>query len=329
MTGLVTDAGTVLLNNDLHTDDTMLTALNLRQLVFSTDTRFDYAFTGSISDSRDVDFYRLTAPTPAAGQANVLTAMVWGKEANGLLPRVTVFDGFGNEVRAEVLVNDGISYTVQVPNAVAGATYFVRVRAANAQGTRNTGNYFLGVDFSAQAAELETMAGGSLDQTAPQQTGTLTVTEDQMFHFVLSADRADVTITLTVFDRSDHAVATLAARGGEAVSLDLFLAAGAYTFQFTATATNGGPLPKTNYLLRASSISKPIGPEPADPTSSPTGTQKDASTQDYYWSGPGTSGTSSGGTTSSPSGGSSYPSGGSTSDPYGTEPGYSDPYYNV
>ena len=49
-------------------------------LTTKVDSRFDYAFKGSISDSRDVDFYKITAPQNTSGAETVMSVMVWGTE---------------------------------------------------------------------------------------------------------------------------------------------------------------------------------------------------------------------------------------------------------
>lgn len=68
----------------------------------------------------------------------------------------------GQVMEAEVLVNDGYTQIVQVANATPGATYFVEVSAADPDGPRNVGNYFLGVDFSPIAYESVEFASGEL-----------------------------------------------------------------------------------------------------------------------------------------------------------------------
>jgi hypothetical protein len=188
---VVQNTTTTLLNVDLHTNDTFLTALNLGQLLQKGDSRFAYVFKGSISDSRDVDFYRFTTPSATGPAANVLTAMIWGLDPNGLYPKVIVYDANQNVVAASVLVNEAGSYTIQIPNAVAGATYYVEALASNPQGTHNVGNYFLGIDFSTKAVSLQTFASSTLDASTPQAFGTLAVVETQLLHLVLSADTHD------------------------------------------------------------------------------------------------------------------------------------------
>src|SRR5205085_6049172 len=125
-----------------------------------TSSHFDYAYRASISDKYDVDFYRVQAPSAAAGQSTVLTVMLWGVDNNGLVPRASVYDANHNLAQGEVLVNENGIFTLQVRNAVAGATYFVKVEAADPTGPNNVGNYFLGVDFSSQAVDLETVTQG-------------------------------------------------------------------------------------------------------------------------------------------------------------------------
>src|SRR5262249_30512067 len=164
-------------------DDSFLTALNLRQLVAQPDGRFDYVFKASISDSRDVDYYRIQAPTAPAGQPTVLTALIWGLEplsSNGLDPRVTVYNASHVAVPFDVLVSDTGTYALQVANAVAGATYYVKVSAAQPQGSNNVGNYFLGVDFGKRSVALDTFVSGTLQQGSSQVTYNLTIGESQL-----------------------------------------------------------------------------------------------------------------------------------------------------
>src|SRR5262249_56203472 len=114
-----------LLNDDLHTNDSFLTASLLPSLSATT-SRFDYAFQGSVRDTWDVDYYRITVPS---GVGDVMTVMAWGVGRSQLLPRVTVYDAAHNVVQAQVLVNEEGVVTVQLVGAQAGATYFVKLDA--------------------------------------------------------------------------------------------------------------------------------------------------------------------------------------------------------
>lgn len=250
---------TVLANNDLHTNDTFLTASLLPALANQTDSRFDYAFRGSISDNSDVDFYRIQAPQAVAGKPNVMTVMVWGTDNGGLAPRVRVYDAQRHEVAAEVLTNENGTYTVQVANAIAGASYYVKVEAQTS--APRTGNYFLGVDFGTRAVQMLTLTGDTLSDSRTSVSGDLRVTATELLHFVLSAQGAG-SVRMRVVDGQGGLVGTLTAAGGEAVSATLLLTPGAYRV-FFERVDGTGPL---TYTLKGIRLSDPIGPQPEDTT---------------------------------------------------------------
>src|SRR6202030_3155680 len=117
LSNTVSTATSILANNDLHTNDSPNAPLMVQQALATVPSPLDYAFKASISDSSDVDFYRVTAPAVAAGQTTALTAMVWGtgsvlSSGQVLIPTVRVYDARGNPVVAQVLVNDGYTFTV-------------------------------------------------------------------------------------------------------------------------------------------------------------------------------------------------------------------------
>src|SRR5262249_42278473 len=286
-----------LLNNDLHTNDTFLTASLIPPLTTQTSSRFDYAYRASISDKSDVDFYSVQAPQAEGGQQTVLTVMLWGLDNNGLVPRASVYDANHNLVQGEVLVNENGIFTLQVRNAVAGATYFVKVEAADPNGPNNVGNYFLGVDFSSTPVNLQTVTQSTLSSSHLTDSGTLTVTQQQLFHAVLSASAANgnpnAGVRLTIRDAAGNVVAVLIAMSGrDPVSLTQTLAAGNYTLTFTAFTTDGSPVPTLSYGLQATALSDPIGPQPQDSTTQPSGSPPPSSSSspppsssdNYYYS---------------------------------------------
>src|SRR5262245_50397176 len=315
----------VLLNNDLHTNDSMATALNLPQLLTQPDARFDYGFRGSISDSWDVDYYRLQAPSTPAGTEPVLTAMVWGLRDGGLDPRVRVFDASGNPVDAEILVNDGAAFTVQWRGAVPQATYFVEVLPLNPGGGNAVGNYYLGVDFGSRALTMSDYLAGTLSSAEPVADATLTLTQRKRFHLVLSAtaqgSAAGAAVRMTITDSAGHIVFTLTAGTTEAVSANVELRPGTYTVQFTGLPGANQTVPTLTYRLRGNVLSDPIGPQPSDPTADPGGGSSNGSgSPPPQWTGGSASGVppsdpaSNPYGTGSPSGSGSSPSGnGSTS----------------
>jgi len=267
----VADAST-LLNVDLHTNDSILTASLLPTLSADNASRFDYAFKGSISDTSDLDYYKVRALSAAAG-APVMTVMGWGLATNGIAPRVSVFDATGRQVAANLLVNELGSFIVQVPSVVAGATYYVKVEAQARQGV---GNYFLGVDFERIAAELTTFATGSLSAADAQEFYDLQVHRTVLYHFTLSAATADASIDsairVTIYDGRGNVIFTKVAQaGGDIVSGNLVLEPGKYKVRFSAAPRDKTRTPPLQYSLTGNMLDDPIGPQPQDSTTSPSG----------------------------------------------------------
>ena len=312
-------------NNTLPLNNSFLTAALLPPITSQTNSRFDYAFTGSLNSGTEQDYYLIKAPQPPAGQPNVMTVMVWGTDSKQLQPRVSVYDAKENLVAANVIVNEGGSFTVQVPNAVAGATYYVKVAAANPSGTNNTGGYFLGIDFSTTPVSLQTVTQGTLSATQSESAGTLTLSQAQLMHFVLSAQAASpstaAAIRLTVLNSSGAVVATTVAyNGSDAVSVTPALAAGSYTVLLTEYAPSGSSLPSVQYTLQAARLDDPIGPQP-DSSTAPSGSTTTSSGTTTTTSSSSTTTTSSGSTTTStdPTMTSPPPSSTSTSTTSGTD----------
>lgn len=283
--GLVDRIGEPLLNDDLHLDDSMLTASLLPVRTQSVDSRFDYAYQGSIRDNYDVDFYRIATPSTVP-EGSVMTVMAWGLKTSNLKPTVSVYDSNGALVDAEVLVNANGFFTLQIEGIEADETYFVKVEADNlAEGAERVGNYFLGVDFTDKAAELVTIAEGDLSANDLSDEGQLHVNQTQMAHFVLSADtesNTDVNVTLTIYDSENNVVGTLQARAGEEpASLSLLLRKGDYRVEFTIETEDGSEVPATHYILKISKESDPIGPQPEDPTEEPSDPYDSSGPDDY------------------------------------------------
>lgn len=256
----------LLRNVDHHTNDTLATATHLLQKVYMTDARCDYMYAGSLSDGQDQDYYRFKAPQPNEGAGQVMTVTVWGTQGT-LDLRLDVYDTLLRPIAAEVLVNDGGTFTIQVPNAVANAQYLVGVRGA--PGSSSWGNYSLAIDFVDHAVELSGLVAGALDQGHPREQFTLTLAESQLFHFVLAAQSPDRPTPLRlVLENEQGRVDTLElAADGTPVSSTQFLAQGTYTFDFVAG--DGNPFMPFLFTLRGLGLSDPIGPQPLDSTTDP------------------------------------------------------------
>jgi hypothetical protein len=237
------------------------------------DARFNYTTKASISSSQDVDYYKVQAPVAAGQKLNVI---VWALEPNGLLPRLDVYDANGVLVPSTLLANENGTFSVEVDNAVAGGVYYVKVSALTPTGERNTGNYFLGVDFNTQLpTTLTTFAAGGLSATQPQTTRTMTIGQNQLDEFILAASAAvAATVEMDIFDASGNLVFTLRAIAGQPASTShVYLKAGTYSVTFTATAPPGSSPPPVNYTLTGQLISDPIAPQ-RDTIASPATTTK-------------------------------------------------------
>jgi hypothetical protein len=255
---------------DNHTNDTFSTATSLQQRIAKTDARFDNSYQASISDTTDMDFYQVMAPKGVSGLPNVMTVGVWALRPGEFDPQVRVYDSSYQPVPVQVLSHDGGAYVVQVPNAVGGAQYYFKVFAGPGVAGR-TGNYMLGVDFGTVVTALQTAASGTLTDAHRQGTTTLNVTDDTLFHFVLTASSADASVVsglrMTIFDDAGNAVFTTVAVAGQFVSANVFLRAGNYRVVFAAGTSTGAPLPPLTFSLFFLDQGGDIDPlliEPAD-----------------------------------------------------------------
>jgi len=284
----------------------------------------------------DVDMYKLTV-SQAASQARVLSVGVTPLLGLGPIlgigatPRVAVYDAAGNLLASQVIANQDGTYAIEVAGIwQAGQTLYVKVFGA---GFVNLGGYGLSVGFQATPTALETMADLELTGSAAQAAQTLTVSQAELYHFVLSADgpQAAANVRLTIRDAMGRVVATLGARAGETNSLNVWLAPGEYTFEYSAGTSDRSALRSLNVRLQVVDLSDSIDPYTADPYASPRpqpAPQPQPTSQPAPQPQPGpTSSTTTASqptTTSSTSSGSSYTYTTASSKP--TRDPYSDPY---
>src|SRR5205823_131023 len=130
---------------------TLATALRLDSQNPGTDRRFDYFVQGNQISATGAEYYLVKSPPSASGGPVNMVAIVWGLDVNGLQPRLHVYDANQNPIAVQVIANGGGTYTIQLPNAVANASYYVAVAAANpSSSSGSTGRFALGVDFHQQ-----------------------------------------------------------------------------------------------------------------------------------------------------------------------------------
>ncbi len=257
---------------DNHTNDTTTRATDIAPAFGATDARFQATYRGAVEDGTDVDFYRIHSPTTIVG-AQKLDVMVWALPGSGLVPKVEVFDVAYRPMAVTVLANEGGTYSVEVLNTVPGSLYYAKVSAQYAAGSHNTGGYFLGGDFSNQAAvPVQSYASGTLAQPGARQEQTLTVGQNRLFEFLLTATSATqwAEVKMDVLDAAGNVVFSLASYAGTPVATGhVYLAAGSYTIRYTAGAPQG-PAGAVSYTLTGREISDPIGPGYTGGTTSTT-----------------------------------------------------------
>ena len=222
---------------DGHTNDVLATALNIAPPK-TPDDRFDAIYRGVIEDRWDVDTYQVSTAKYSAGTPVTLNVMVWGLEANGLDPRIRVYDSAGNPVAFQVLANDSGLFSIQVLNAVAGK-YYVQIAARNVGGPNDTGSYFLAADFNKSCPIVyDGVATGSV-HSGISETGTLTLDDAGLFQFALAADSTvpGSMVTMTVYDENGEVVFAVSAVAGKpTVTTVRYLRAGNYSLRYSTSS---------------------------------------------------------------------------------------------
>lgn len=249
-----------LVNRDGGSNETAASATPLGPTsAFNSASR--YEFVASLESPADTDVYRVTAPTGERG--TVITASVWATPGQSARPKVEIFNASGARMSAEVLVNDGGRQTVQATGATPGESYFLSVTNASPVGAN--GNYFLGVDFGATAAEVRQFASGQV-LPGTTRTDSLFIGEAQLFHFALSSIGAGASVRLTITDESGSEVFSLSSTSGQTTTAPaVLLRPGAYRARYEVRSADGSASPVA-FLLKGNRLSDPIGPVVDDPT---------------------------------------------------------------
>lgn len=242
--------------DDLHTNDSFATAVNLRVGPDNPSER-DLVQMASLNDATDVDFYRVR--TPPSSSSWVLTVTLRAAGVNAVLPEATVFDGNSQLLPMTIIANGNKTFTIQGTNVAANRSLYIRVASAGG----DTGNYALDVHFGTVPAELNTFLTGAISTPAQAVTGKLYIAQTQLMNFVLSAGGTNGLLTMVIRDELGNVVQQLRAVAGSTVSsISQILAPGTYTFSFTSSA-------RLPFTLRGSRITDPIGPVIDDGTLDP------------------------------------------------------------
>ncbi|MFL5339279.1 MAG: matrixin family metalloprotease [Gemmataceae bacterium] len=224
------------------------------------DHHFEYTYQQRMAYSSEVDYFKVQARVSSAPQTMV--ALVWALNGSTLNPRLHVYDAAGNPVGFQVLADQAGLFSLQVPNAVSGATYYVAVAAQDPNSANSTGAYFLGVDYSPVAPlAYDTLGSNTLASTASVDAATLSLTENKLMEFSLSATTASggAAVTMTLLDSSGNVVLSLTAQANRpSVTGSIYLKAGTYTVRYTARAVSGSAFAPVAYQLNTLDLSDPV-----------------------------------------------------------------------
>ncbi len=243
---LFKDPSSLIFDDDFHANDTEAGAVTLKPLAGQTDKHLSTQ--GTLTDTTDIDFYRVK--TPATGSNWVLTLSALATEPNSIQPRITVQDANSVPVPVCVIANGNGNYSIQASGLAANRTFFIKVFSPN----RQTGNYTLLADFGTVPAELNTFLSSQTTSAVPTVDGKLYVAQPQLFNFALSAEGSSGSVTMTIKDRLGNVVETLTATAGDvSTSISRMLPPGEYSFSFSSTAPQ-------RFTLRGSKLTDPVGP---------------------------------------------------------------------
>ncbi len=262
-----------LFGDDLHTDDTPLTAAGL-QTTPGFANAAQYEIIASISNSTDIDYYSLRSPALLPVPLDVMTVLVRSLDDGGLIPSVTVLDINGLPVPSTILANGGGEYIIQVDGVILDSDYQIKVEAADNLGPFNSGNYRLTVTFGSQATQLAPLSTGTVGNGITQNIHSLYIGQPQLLHIALQIDPAATTsptaVVATIKNDLGEIVYQIAAAPGETRSREaVLLDAGSYTVEITPFTLDGSTPPAISYSLLGTSISDLFVGDPDDPTNNP------------------------------------------------------------
>jgi hypothetical protein len=230
-----------------------------------------YSSTGRLRNGDGSNYYRIEAPDTESDGPVILTAAVDAGHRDEAVARIDLFDSRGNAISTKRLVHGSGTFSVQAADLRPGATYFLKVSAAD-DGVTTNGKYHLTADFRQPASLVRTFSRATLSAAAPQVTDTLYVARTQLFQFILSADSPDAgaATQMSIVNQDGAIVWERTATAGDAVSGSVILSPGTYSVRFTARDASGSMNSPVTYEVSGFALSDPIGPRIENPNARPT-----------------------------------------------------------
>jgi len=244
----------------------------------------NFLYRETVNLATDRDFFKIKAPSTTGICSYTLSVVAWGAGLLPMSPIIHAYDSQGNPLPVQVNTNGGGTYAIQVGGMIPNSNYYIEVDPL--QGGV-LGNYTVYANFSTTPPiALAILGSNTLSQSNSQDTATLTMALNQLFHFVLAARSSNTNeyVTLQVFDQKGNVVLTLSSYAGQPPSTAMvYLQAGTYTLVYTAqTSVLGGQIDPVTYWLLGADLSEP---QAAYYTSSGPGSGS-STNNTYAYSGP-------------------------------------------
>jgi hypothetical protein len=249
----------------------------------------------TLANALDTDYYQVQAPLTADGNSENMIVMAWADTFNNFNPRIRIYDANQHPVAFQVISNSTGLFSIQIPNVVQGANYYVQLSPQNVLGPVTNLFYYLSVQFTEKPVfDYSLLGSNTLTQSLPSDTGTLTMNSARLMSFSLSAqtDQGQSQVSMSIIDSYGNVVLALSADANNpAVTGTVFLTAGTYTVRYRASAPLLTNMPATKYWLYFSILNDPVGTYPTgtsgDPgtTSNGQSSSPDQSNTSYYYTG--------------------------------------------
>jgi hypothetical protein len=219
-------------------------------------TPYDYSFRSSLSNSSDVDFFRIRSPATANTNLNVTVSGVGMTWFN---PNVDLYTTSGVKLTTKVVAQTDTSVVLSLEGVAAGTEYLVRV----ASGLGTVGNYDVVADF--RINNLPKMMGsrGNLNSGHMTTSATLTVWESQTLQINQLATAQNGTNTYSqvrIYDSLNRVAFELYSQTGVLTTGHVFLRRGLYRVE---VVTIGDSI---DYSLTMFGVTDPIATPGANPT---------------------------------------------------------------
>ena len=260
---LIGSSGDPVLVDDGGVDDNPLDAPRIAPYADSALRRASLTL-GSISTTKDADYFRFRSPKPPVGTTFGMLVDIDALELDQLVPVVQVLDKQLTTMTVKQIVNGNGNVVLWVPNVQENEDYIVRI--AGAAASQQIGNYEVAVAFQENEPQRNVLSTGKLTKAAPESQSALFIARPQLFTFALQATSSSAifgSAWANIYDDHKRPVTTIATDVGQLrTSPAILLLPGTYYLQFGSRMSNGLVSDILDIELSGNVDSDPIGPPP-------------------------------------------------------------------